>query len=679
MKAFSPPRSLGSTLAVVMITMAVLMVTVGIAFEYTTNVNRTAQRSAAYQRALTVGDDAIEVLFYAWRATCRNPPTPPVPRTSDLTSLATPSPFPNITPTNFVKRGTSRDPNSDSDYASGFTISNYKVIAVSAEYGVLPTATSTPEPQLGQVGGDISSVSPTTSAVYNYVASADVTLPTSFGAVANRKVVARVRRVFSKQQLSPWNWAIFYADPLEIHPGPQFTVTGWVHTNANLYTGHSTLTFADKVTYTGDWFYPNQTNPGYGFMPGDGKHPETPTAPNWPSNLPPARDQEQQPFGLDSSQVFDTTDSDPNNDGYHELIEPPTNLGTYPDNKLVNDQGTPVRYYDQASVIITVDNSNNVTIGQGNGAGGFTNIAPPTSGPDPRTAAQKDLYNMFGTAGVITTGGSIQDNREGTPNVRTVTLDVSKLTASGSVPNGVKWALSNQSNFNGIVYIHDSSATTNLNPDGSINSSPVRRGIEVVNGSQIPIGGITVASANPVYLQGDFNTGRGIDADNDGAPDNGVETPSNVPNSYTDPANPPDPMVSGYTRAPCAVIADAVNILSNSWKDGVSTSSTAALPTTVNTAIVSGIVPTNTYGDNAYSGGAENFPRFHENWSGKTLTYYGSMVELYKSQQAIGEWGKANVYSPPTREWFFDSGFKTRPPLGTIMIYTYTKGKWSVL
>ena len=95
-------------------------------------------------------------------------------------------------------------------------------------------------------------------------------------------VYAKVRRVFQKQQLSPWNFAIFYVDPLEIHPGPLFTVTGWVHTNSDLYTGHSSLTFADKVTYASDWFTYTASNPALGFKPGDGTH-----ASNDPANGPP--------------------------------------------------------------------------------------------------------------------------------------------------------------------------------------------------------------------------------------------------------------------------------------------------------------------------------------------------------------------------------------------------------
>ena len=258
--------------------------------------------------------------------------------------------------------------------------------------------------------------------------------------------------------------------------------------------------------------------------------------------------------------------------------------------------------------------------------------------------------------------GSIQDNREGGP-VRIVTLDVSQLTTpQNQAPNGVVWSLPHPSNFNGIVYIYDSSG-----------SSTVKRGVKVKNGSVIPATGLTVASANPIYLQGDFNTGG-----------TGATVPSNnssnlnADGTYKTPATPPDPQVAGYTRAPCSVVADAVNILSSSWDDTKSGTLPQASPTTINTAIVSGNVPTKAYGDNVYSGGAENFPRFLEDWSNKTLSYYGSMVQLYRSQQAIGEWGKGNVYNPPTREWYFDSNFKTTPPIGTIMNYNYIKGRWSV-
>ncbi len=64
---------------------------------------------------------------------------------------------------------------------------------------------------------------------------------------------------------------------------------------------------------------------------------------------------------------------------------------------------------------------------------------------------------------------------------------------------------------------------------------------------------------------------------------------------------------------------------------------------------MTGIVPTNINGDNAYSGGVENLPRFAENWSGKTFWCSGSMVVMFNSFIAQVPWNSsANIYSPPT-------------------------------
>jgi hypothetical protein len=637
-------KKFGSTLAVVISTLAILMAVVACAVYYTTTVNRNTQRTTTLQTALAVGDSAIEVLFNNWRSTCRTSPTT-VYKSSDLTAIPTPSPFPNMPSSNFVKRGSGIDPASDSEFDPTYTISNYKVIGVNAEFTALPSSSATPEPQLGQLSTNVGSgpnpsPPPTTSASYNYIASADVTLNASFGSSTQRQVVAKVRRVFSKQQLSPWNWAIYYVDPLEIHPGPLFTVTGWVHTNSDLYTGHNTLTFADKVTFGSDW--------SIGFMPGDAQHPETPQPPNYPAGLPPARDQALQPFGLDSTSIFNTTDSNPNNDSYRELIQPP--VAGY------SDPLAGQRYWDQANVIVQVSDNPNPNANGFDGVKGddlvsFYTVNPLTGVTAPATG---QLLSTISSA--ITTNQTIQDNREGA-TIRVATLDVSKLeNGSGTSYNGGLPSAP-------IIYIYDSS-----------NSSSARRAIRIKNGSKIPSGGLTIASQNAVYLQGDFNTG----GTGSTVPSNNSSN-QNPDGTYIDPSNPPSSTVPGYTRAPTSILADAVNLLSNSWSDASAGSVPAASDTTFNVAIIAGTVPTNVNSDGAYSGGAENFPRFLEDWTNKTLTYYGSMVELYKSQQSIGEWGKANVYVPPTREWYFDTNFRTNPPPGTLMVYSYTKGRWFVL
>jgi hypothetical protein len=387
-----------------------------------------------------------------------------------------------------------------------------------------------------------------------------------------------------------------------------------------------------------------------------------------------------QPFGLDANSLFNSTDTNNNNDSYRELIEPPT-----PSPDPLSAQ----RYWDQADVVIQVDSLNNYVIGKPNANGTITALSSIPS-TDPNYAKYQALYAMFNTPGAIvpgttTSSGLIQDNREG-GQVRLVTLDLSKIqnNTSGLNPtfkaNDVAQAAGASPYFNGIVYIYDNSATTHaLNVDGTVNqnpTSPVRRGVRLKNGSKIAASGLTIVSPNPVYIQGDYNTGRKYDGT--------VTPPSN--NSTSDPLTP---QVTGYNnpssptgtgvRAPCSVLADAVTILSNSWVDLLSGTKPPASSTTVNTAIISGIVPTNAYGGNNYSGGAENFPRFLEAWDGDKFTYYGSMVELFKSRQSIAIWQYDPVYGAPDRQWYFDMNFRTKPPPGTLMLYSYIKGKWSAL
>jgi hypothetical protein len=648
MKTTFRQRQSGSSLIVVMSITATLMVIVGVAAEYTMNITRNVQRSNTLESAIATGDSCLNILFGNWRSICRqsgnaNQALP----TNSFTSIPLPtsSLFPNIP--NF---GASAVDYYGPSLSNPPIISNFKVVAADPEWNPTADPAATPIPMLGSL---LDPNGTTTAATYNYIASADITLPALRG-----NVVAKVRQVFQRQQLSPWNFAIFYVDPLEIHPGPQFTVTGWVNTNSNLYTAHNTLTFADKVTYGSDW--------SVNFMPGDTYHNQSTDsefgAPTYPSNLPPTRNQALQPFGMDATQIFGGPPNPNTGDGYHELIEPPVAGYTDP---LASE-----RYWDQAGVVVQVrDNPNSTTPGfDGTKGHDLVTIGTPnTDGTITPLTSSSPLYPLFfnsnGTSnGAITTNQTIQDNREGA-SIGIATLDVSKIENTDTKGNLVKY---NSSTFNGIVYMYDSST-----------SSSARRGVRIKNGTKIPLNptsgasGLTIASNNPVYIQGDFNTGG-----------SGLTVPSNnasnlnLDGTYINPSSPPNPQVAGYTRAPCSVLADAVDLLSNSWIDALSGSTPPASPTTFNTAIVSGIVPTNVYSDGAYSGGAENFPRFLEDWSKKTLTYYGSMVELYKSQQSTGEWGQGNVYVPPTREWFFDTNFKITPPPGGLMIYKYVKGLW---
>jgi hypothetical protein len=124
---------------------------------------------------------------------------------------------------------------------------------------------------------------------------------------------------------------------------------------------------------------------------------------------------------------------------------------------------------------------------------------------------------------------------------------------------------------------------------------------------------------------------------------------------------------------PSSVMADAVTLLSNSWTDvanhNTEYSLNGATSTDYNLAILSGDTP-NT---GAYNGGLENFPRFLENWSGQTAWLTGSLVNLFLSHNADGQWTYGSpVYTAPDRDWTFDVrflDFNNLPP-GTPLVGT---------
>ncbi len=568
--------SAGNTLVLTLVILAIVGGLVSLALEYTNSIGRNVQRSLLLRQAIDIGDASTEMAFSAWRAICRTNQTRIFRRSDFDTAIPTPTPgdFPGV---------------------ANYNLSNYGVYPADTNWNARSSGSSTPVPVAGPYHGDLS---------YYYVAKADVSIPTITTKNINdpndpNSIRVKVRRIFQKEQLSLWRYAIFFDDDLEIHPGPVMNVTGGVHTNGNLFTGHNTLTLSGKTTYSDSW--------NIGFMPGDNTHPETPSSPNWTAGLPPAADAEQQPYGVQL-------------DDYHQLIDyttSPTDLDPY-------------RFQTQAGLIVAIDASNNVKVYNKSGATITTTV---------QGAA---------VSGAITTNDTIIDNREGNTTgngtVRVTTLDVGILTANVNANTfGGLW--------NGMIYLIDTSA----DPNGVT----AKRAIRLKNGGSLPDGGLTVASGNPVYVQGDYNTGT-------------TSTIQPASNNATSP-DPTSPTVPGYTRQPAAIIADAVTILSNAWLDLKSGSVPTASPTTVNAGLISGIVPT---GDGYYSGGVENFPRFLENWSGKSFTYYGSMIELYKSQQAIGRWGSANVYSPPNRAWYFDTSFVSNPPPGLLASFNYRRSRW---
>ena len=560
----------GSTLPAALIIVLILCVMIGAAFEITNGIGRHTQGGGAVESGIAIADGSLDYLYANWRQVVRASPNV-APTTSEFANIP-------ALPTSYFP---------DMKWCA---VKNLSLVAVDPLLHPLGTATTAPPKQTGRGPGSYS---------YTYLASADVDVK-----VVSRTVTQKVRRVFQKKIHSPWNFALFYQDVLELQPSAPLTLTGWVHSNDDLYTGSNKVTLTDRLTTAGSW--------NIGFAPGDGAHTGTPASPNYPANQPPAQQDIFQAFGLDEK-LLSTSDSNPNNDSFREIAQVPNN--SHP------DPFASQRYYNQAGIKVLI-NGNNATIM--NQAGTVC------------TASSKgnDLQIYQAVSAAVKNPQNFQDNREGA-NISAWNVDLASITSSN-----MSW--------NNILYISDQGATASN-----------RKAIRLRNGDTLPKNGLTVVTDNPLYILGDWNTG------------------ANPPSSGST-ADPTRPMDSSYSWRPSAIIADAITLLSNSWQDnnsGKGLNNRVASNTTINAALVAGNVPTGSKGNN-YSGGAENFVRFLEDWSGKTFTYYGSMLQLYSSAYGIGTWGKANVYAPAQLKWSFDNNFTLNAPAGTAVMISYVQQRW---
>ena len=103
---------------------------------------------------------------------------------------------------------------------------------------------------------------------------------------------------------------------------------------------------------------------------------------------------------------------------------------------------------------------------------------------------------------------------------------------------------------------------------------------------------------------------------------------------------------------PCALMSDALTILSANWNDRNSMTNSysdsssawnAASVDTVNAAIVTGIVPSTGSSTTTFSGGVHNLPRLLEDWSSSTLWLNTSLVNLYNSARATNQFVRSRV------------------------------------
>jgi hypothetical protein len=415
---------------------------------------------------------------------------------------------------------------------------------------------------------------------------------TAIASSANQKVVTTLQMTVDASVIPIYQFAVFYEGDLEIAPGPAMVLGGRVHSNADMYLeSDNSLKIDSYTTAAGDIFHGRAPNSGMA-------------------------------VGTGTVEIKDAT-------GVYRNMKNPDNTwldahdadwvnksiarwgGKVEDkNHGMTELNLPVVTSGQTVDMINPASGGNVDSYENKAGLKIVNGQAYWKKPD---STWQNVTADLTTAGVITSK-TFRDTREN-KDVHSTDVDISKLNTSAYWPT------------NGIVY------TSNV--DGS-NLTATR----LVNGSLLK-DKLTVASNNPVYTKGNFNT---------------------------------------TTKKSAAIMTDAYTVLSNSWDDAKSAlakGSRVASATTVNVAYMTGNKVSGAGGGTSYSGGYENLPRFLETWSGKTFTWKGSSVCLWQSRQATGTWG-GGYYDPPDRNWMFDVDFldPTKLPPGTPLISIVQKTSW---
>jgi hypothetical protein len=443
---------------------------------------------------------------------------------------------------------------------------------------------------------NFSVVTGTYAGLYGFISTYDIISDAS--EITNlQHVVAGVFQEVQLTRIPVFEFGMYSSDDMEISCGELFTVDGPVHSNGSLYVEpDNVLVFGAPVSAVNNILFSRE--------PLDSRGPPTGSVVYMmgaTSNAPALT----LPIGTTNTSA-----------AIQLILEPPPN-GEDPTSALGR-----LRYYNQADMVITV-----TTAGVSATSGRFNSFL---------TTIPTNELALF-----VTTTNSFYDFRE----LRTVLpleINVGKLTTWSGTNHDLRLALGSRDVAS--IYINDK----------RVGTSTTLPAVRVWNGTVLPSLGLTVATARPLYVWGNYNQ-------------------TNAANLNT---------TNTITTRPASLVADAVTILSPVWTDAESSlvlsSRAPAVSITVNAALIAGAVYTTAA---SYSGGMESFPRFLEDWSRATCTYNGSMVKMFASVYATNVWAEPNVFKPPTRHWCFDPNFTNPsliPPL-TPSLQSIARDQWATL
>lgn len=422
-------------------------------------------------------------------------------------------------------------------------------------------------------------------------------------------------------------YAIFYNGVLEFSTCSTMTVNGPVHCNTNIDVGAGSgalLTFNALVTASGtisaptnngqSWTDPTNYNSGW----------RTIFNSNYVENSP-----------LLPTPVLPAI----------SLIQiPTTNNPTTPAGKQL--------LYNEAQVILIVSNqvagktTNTLVILAVQAAPNSASVPGADPSPIVVTYTNPTPSSLSNTLPFLSLTNHFYDGRqESTNNTTQINVGQYAQWLTNSILVAMKYPANGLNGYPTILFVADNRIT---------NSSYALDVVRLTNGIAPPSNGgegFSVATPNPLYIMGNYN--------------------------QTDPAYLGTTNTSSGT-VPCAFYSDALTILSTNWNDSNSLHSSfsifpawnAAPSETVNAAIVTGIVPSTGSDMLHFSGGIHNLPRLLEDWSGSTLTLNTSIINLFNSAKATGQFvDPGTYYEPPTRQYSYDRNFSNpaKAPPGMVV------------
>ena len=420
-------------------------------------------------------------------------------------------------------------------------------------------------------------------------------------------------------------WAIFYNGLLEFSQCATMIVNGRVQANGAIYVGTSaSLTFNSGVSTTDTLTAPFVDGLTSGWTPG------TPSSWNTTFNAVPAYSEHVQSVTVS----LNMTNS-------HFLIDVPP-AGEDPTSSTGQQ-----RLYNQAQMVLIVTNTASggpnptVQLKLQNSVNGQV----PGADPFPVTLTYTNATPAFLSTNLpfLSLTNSTYDQREYDTNIITQI----------NVTNFARWITTNATVQGKLPSSAGVYPTILFVADRRTNSARQLSSVRLVNGAQLPANnglGFTVATPNPLYVNGNYN----------------VQTASSAANASAGTTN------TTYT-VPAALLSDSLTVLSPNWTDSEgftaysqSSSANDAADMTINAAIVTGTIPSTGTSGTTFSGGVHNLPRLLEDWSSRNLWLNTSILRLWDSNMATNQFRNPAgfnpspvnpYYNPPTRHYSFDLNF----------------------